>query len=143
MVAYNFRAQFADAVASGAKRQTIRRRRKRPTRPGDALQLYTDLRTHKTRKLRDAVCVAIDRFDIDEEMVHTFERNYGIDGSAGRGVAVFATSGRLVVSINGVPLLAREIRAVAIADGFTGANEFLNFFIDHYGLPFSGEIIKW
>jgi len=31
MPAYNFKERFADAVESGAKLQTIRRRRKRPT----------------------------------------------------------------------------------------------------------------
>ena len=43
MVAYNFQARFAAAVASGQKRQTIRAPRKGNghAKPGDRLQLYT------------------------------------------------------------------------------------------------------
>jgi hypothetical protein len=34
MPAYNFKSEFARAVELGTKRQTIRRRRKRPTKVG-------------------------------------------------------------------------------------------------------------
>lgn len=37
MPAYNFKAQFAEAVESGRKQQTLRKPRKRPTRVGDKL----------------------------------------------------------------------------------------------------------
>lgn len=55
MVAINFSVQFADAVASGSKTQTIRQKAR--ARAGDALQLYTGQRTKSCRKLADAVCI--------------------------------------------------------------------------------------
>jgi hypothetical protein len=54
MVAINFSPQFADLVASGAKRQTIRQKAR--CKVGDKLQLYTGQRTKKCRKLADAIC---------------------------------------------------------------------------------------
>ena len=45
MVAFNFSPEFADAVASGAKRQTIRKTAR--AKKGDMLQLYTGQRTKK------------------------------------------------------------------------------------------------
>ena len=50
MVAFNFSPEFAGAVTSGAKVQTIRKTRR--GKPGDAVQLYTGQRTKKCRKLR-------------------------------------------------------------------------------------------
>ena len=55
MVAINFSAQFADAVASGQKTQTIRRSARAAA--GQVLQLYTGQRTKACRKLADAICV--------------------------------------------------------------------------------------
>lgn len=103
MVAFNFSPEFAEAVASGEKRQTIRQTRR--AKPGDALQLYTGQRTKACRKLRDAICESVDYVairpdyltvgdkrkhpaDIDEfarldgfenyrAMVSWFERKYG------------------------------------------------------------------
>lgn len=53
MVAYNFAAQFAEAVETRKKRQTIRAPRKdnRHAKVGDKLQLYTGMRTTNCRKL--------------------------------------------------------------------------------------------
>ena len=61
MVAFNFKAQFADAVERGVKRQTIRAIRKDGRVPhiGSALQLYTGMRTKNCRKLKDAVCTNV------------------------------------------------------------------------------------
>lgn len=58
MVAFNFSPEFADAVASGAKCQTIRQTKR--AKKGDMLQLYTGQRTKKCRKLRDAECLYVD-----------------------------------------------------------------------------------
>lgn len=51
MVAFNFSPEFADDVASGKKRQTIRRTRR--GKPGDRTQLYTGQRTKSCRRLRN------------------------------------------------------------------------------------------
>lgn len=62
MVAFNFKKQFADEVESGRKMQTIRQKRR--AKSGDKLQLYTGMRSPSCRKLRDAVCVAVDNVSI-------------------------------------------------------------------------------
>jgi len=59
MPAYNFKERFAADVESGKKRQTIRRKRKRPTKPGDVLYLYVGMRTKRCRKLREAPCESV------------------------------------------------------------------------------------
>ena len=118
MVAFNFKAQFADDVEHGIKRQTIRTNRR--CRAGDALQLYTGMRTRKCRKLRDAVCTMVQEVSI---AVH------------GQFVAV-RLDGELLPSV-----LARQL---AQADGFDGVSSFAEFFEHEYGgLPFQGWLIKW
>jgi hypothetical protein len=67
MVAINFKKEFADLVASGKKRQTIRETTKAST--GKALQLLQGQRTKQCRKLKDAICkttcqIRIRRYDI-------------------------------------------------------------------------------
>ena len=58
LVAFNFKSQFADAVESGKKLQTIRRTIR--AKAGDKVQLYTGMRTPDCRLLREAKCVAVD-----------------------------------------------------------------------------------
>ena len=55
MPALNFKKEFADKVASGEKRQTIRALRKdgKNPRPGQKLYLYTGMRTKYCRKCGD------------------------------------------------------------------------------------------
>ncbi len=55
MVALSFSPKFADAVASGLKKQTIRQSAR--AKAGQALQLYTGQRTKNCRKLADAICI--------------------------------------------------------------------------------------
>lgn len=116
MPAYNFKAQFAVLVESGEKRQTVRRKRKRPTRTGDTLFLYTGLRTAKARLLRKDRCAMVKSIYIS------------------RGITV----------IGGEMLLSQaEYEAFARADGFATHQDFLMFFQEAYGLPFEGEVITW
>jgi hypothetical protein len=118
MVAFNFKAQFADDVELGKKWQTIRLKRR--CREGDALQLYTGMRTRKCRLLRKARCSAVQEISID---VH------------GQFVAV-RLDGELLPSV-----LARQL---AQADGFDGVTSFAEFFEREYGgLPFRGWLIRW
>lgn len=81
MVAYSFKPSFADLILGGEKRQTIREPRGgrgRHARVGEALQLYTGMRTRGCRKLGDATCseirevvldFAIDRVILDDAVV--------------------------------------------------------------------------
>ena len=62
MVAISFKKRYAEKVESGTKLMTIRKTKR--VKAGDKLQLYTGMRTKGCRKLRDAVCVAIDSVSI-------------------------------------------------------------------------------
>lgn len=62
MVAINFKKRYAEKVESGTKLMTIRKTKR--VKAGDKLQLYTGMRTKGCRKLRDAVCVAVDAVSI-------------------------------------------------------------------------------
>jgi hypothetical protein len=62
MVAISFKKRYAEKVESGTKLITIRKTKR--VKAGDKLQLYTGMRTKGCRKLRDAVCVAVDSVSI-------------------------------------------------------------------------------
>lgn len=117
MVAFNFKARWAGDVETGRKRSTIRAKKR--ASPGDPLQLYTGMRTKRCRKLRDAVCSAVDEISI-------------------------AVHGNFVsVRLNGELLPSTQARAIALADGFDGVTSFAEFFERQYGLPFRGLLVHW
>ncbi|AJP73146.1 hypothetical protein [Sphingomonas hengshuiensis] len=131
MVAYSFAPMFAEAVASLAKRQTVRAFRKRHARPGEALQLYTSMRTRSCRKLLavDPVCVDLRHILIAHGALQP-----------------------LFISIEGRDLDRDEIEAFAIADGFGGgaepdglaADRMADFWLRHHGAEsFGGVVIRW
>lgn len=117
MVAYNFQARFADAVARGVKSQTIRAPRKdgRHAKPGDALQLYTGMRTRQCRKLRDAVCHNACPVLIEANRVLTFEPQE----------------------------IHEDLDRFARLDGFADWQEMRDWFTEAHGLPFEGVLIRW
>jgi hypothetical protein len=115
MPAYNFKMQFAGDVETGRKRQTIRPRRKRQTKPGDTLYLYTGMRTKQCWKLGEEICLSVQPIEIED----TFVR------------------------LDGITLGVPEMSKLARADGFASLGEFYDFFSEHYRLPFRGELIKW
>ena len=117
MVAYNFQKQFAEAVASGQKRQTIRALRKdgRHAKQGDRLQLYTGMRTKACRKLRDAVCHDACPILIEHDKIWTFEPQE----------------------------LHLDLAAWAKRDGFESWGAMRAFFEQTHGLPFNGVLISW
>ena len=115
MPAINFQDRFASMVQDGSKRQTIRRERRRPIRPGDRLVLYAGLRTKKARKLLEDKCKRASKIEIGERYVK-------VDGNL---------------------LDPLERTALAVADGFLGPAGFYEFFRERYGLPFKGVLIGW
>ena len=120
MPAYDFQKQFAALVASGQKRQTIRATgKRRHAQPGDALQLYTGMRTKACRKLvsPDPVC---------REVLPITMRECN-------GIVLIHIDGKLV----------DDAEVLAVADGFRTLGEFLQFFRKTHGLPFQGVLIKW
>lgn len=65
MVAYSFKSSFAGPILAGTKTQTIRNPRKRHARPGEALQLYTGMRTRACKLLMVTTCLAIHEVRLD------------------------------------------------------------------------------
>jgi len=119
MVAYNFSADMAPLVESGQKRQTIRRTRKRQTRVGDLLQLYTGMRTAGCVLLSHALCISVTPIEIREHNRH------------------------LVVILGGNRLPGSLLDRFVRADGFQRRMDMRDFFQARYGLPFVGEVIEW
>lgn len=116
MVAYNFQARFADLVASGRKSQTVRAPRKdgRHAKVGDALQLYTGMRTRQCRKLRDAVCHDVCDIMLEANRILTFK-----------------------------PQELHDLDQFARYDGFADWREMREWFSSTHGLPFQGVLIRW
>ena len=59
MPAINFQARWADDVAKGRKRTTIRPERRYPIEPGHTLHLYTGQRTKQCRALGKWLCLGV------------------------------------------------------------------------------------
>lgn len=133
MVAYSFKAQFAEPIVTGAKRQTVRGDRRRHARPGEAVQLYTAMRTKHCRKLLtpDPICVDVQPIKI---------------GICSRDPMIITD-----IEINGCSLSADEIEAFAVADGFGSilADGFARrrmgeFWLkNHEWNAFKGVVIRW
>lgn len=134
MVALNFKAEFADKVASGEKRQTIRAIRKRPFQEGDRLQLYTGMRTQNCRKLvePDPVCREVWEIELKGKgkLISLCQLL-----PAGRRLQ----PDRVLIKVLG----GDSVDAFAEADGFTNADEMFSFFEHAHGLPFKGQLIIW
>lgn len=119
MPAYNFKKQFVPMIISGEKPHTIRARRKRPTKVGDPLMLYTGLRTKNAFMFAFSVCEKIEP------------------------VIIYPTIREIMV--NGNLLSASKTLSLAKADGFETVSDFFEFFkktYKEYELD-NFEIIYW
>lgn len=118
----NFNAKFVPLVESGRKPHTIRAKRKdgRDPLPGDTLHLYAGLRTKAVRLLRCEAC--------------EFTTEVTIQPSAGDVHHVL---------LGGQLLTQHDVEMLATVDGFGNAVEFVRYFQDMYGLPFTGLLIGW
>lgn len=118
MPALNFKKQFAPAVESWEKLQTIRARRKdgRDPKAGQTLYLYTGMRTKVCRKLGETTCKEVIPITIESDL-------YTIIGTKS--------------------LDTHDEVALAKADGFDDLSGFYDFFDKTHGLPFHGLLIKW
>ena len=76
MPAINFKKEFAEAVESGEKTQTIRKVRKRPIENGDTLYLYTGRRLLRTVVCHGAVPIKITKRKI---IVPEWSRNVSMN----------------------------------------------------------------
>ena len=132
MPALNFQKQFADAVESGKKLQTIRayRKDKRDPKPGDTLYLYTGMRTKQCRKLGEVECKDVKHFALT------------VRGPSGN-VNMTLNCGFAFGSLSGGGQFRSRMTRLARADGFASAEEMVKWFEKTHGLPFEGLLIRW
>lgn len=117
MVAYSFQQCFIDPIERGTKQQTIRpARRRRHARPGDALQLYTGMRTRACRLIGTATCINREPIAID------FRRREIEIGEPG-----------LELRVHDIDTL----NAFAVRDGFPGWLELVTFWRERHPLVFA------
>lgn len=119
-----FQPRFAALVMSGAKRQTIRPRRRHQIQVGDTLSLREWIGKpyrSKQREIRTAVCSNVSEIRITEPIGLT------------QGLAI----GHWIIAIG----IARD--QFARADGFESFSEMLEWFSKTHGLPFTGVLIEW
>lgn len=130
MVAYSFKARFAEPIIARTKRQTIRGTRRRHARPGEALQLYVGMRTKTCRKLLniDPECSGVVPAHL------TFDRNFGPQS--------FRIDDREILTNQALDEFARR-------DGFDDIEDMTRFWFDTHAsrgarqITFDGVVISW
>ncbi len=142
MVAYSFAPMFADQVATLFKRQTVRAQRHRHARVGEAVQLYTGMRTRQCRKLvpQDPVCIAVSPIVIETAMTWGLITLIEIDGVNldDAGIERFATADGFGIEAIG----DQHFKAT----GQTGSARWNMgmFWLERHGLGrFEGVLIRW
>ena len=126
MPALNFKAQFAEAVEHGTKRQTVRAPRKdgRPhAKVGDTLKLYTGMRSKACRLLGQATVTSLCQVRIE-------------------ACEMFVNGKRLPSAIYDRSCEQTD-NEFAEADGFDRFMDMADWFRDTHGLPFEGTVIRW
>lgn len=114
MALYNFQKRFVEKILAGEKAHTIRAKRKRRTKPGETLHLYTGLRQKGARLLMRPTCTRVEDILID------------IDES---------------IFIDGARLSFDECNQLAKRDGFRDYLEMMKFWDGRR--PFEGDVIHW
>ena len=122
MPAFNFQNRFAEDVRTGAKRQTIRAKRKVRPEPGQTAHCFTGMRTRQCERLGGWPIVEVADVVICR----------GIPRSGG----VLFIQGAMVLTIE-------ELEQFAKNDGFDSWAEMLDWFKTNHGLPFYGDLIAW
>jgi hypothetical protein len=125
MVAYSFQPRFVQAILSGRKCQTIRAvGRRRHARPGEALQLYTGMRTRQCRLIGTAVCLAAEAVELRL--------------STARGSVRTGNAGTCRIGDSQI------LDMFAEADGFSDWSALCDFWRATYGRrAFRGVLIRW
>lgn len=123
MVAYSFQKRFAPPIIAGTKRGTIRGLRKRHARMGEAVQLYSGMRTRFwARIITDPVCTGCRAIRLVFRQGALMAASYPLAGMAIRDLDLFAQR-----------------------DGFTDADDFSEFWMQAHGRIecFEGFHITW
>jgi hypothetical protein len=126
MPSLDFKRQFADAVKSGKKRQTIRASGRRDWQAGDTLHFFTGLRSGDRKRLGKATLLSVQAIRID-----CAGRHIDLEKTLPHGVRYMA------------PLFDDEAREVARADGFASLDAFFEFFQEQHGRHLGGYLLKW
>lgn len=124
MVAYSFQPQFVPLIERGDKTHTIRALgKKRHARAGEMVQLYTGMRTSRCRLLFESKCLSTS------------------------AVLIFPDR---TVTVDEAALDDAAKTNLAIADGFEGFDQFMEFFGQNFShrdkdenIPFDGILVKW
>lgn len=127
MPALNFQARFADDVANGTKRQSVRAHRKdgrSHCRVGDTLKLYTGMRTKSCRLLGEATVTHVAPVKI--EATHMKIDDYRLPSTLWHRDQAQQTDNEF-----------------AEADGFSCFMDMAEWFHATHGLPFEGVVISW
>lgn len=114
---------FKDKILDGSKRQTIRAIRKNPIKEGETLYLWWKQRSPERKKLGNATCESVRKVVIYEDHILCED-------------CFFPDQYELIDHPD-------SLQNFAIADGFEGWNDLLNFFQHTHGLPFKGVLIEW
>ncbi|MBI5964910.1 MAG: hypothetical protein HY863_15635 [Chloroflexi bacterium] len=136
MPAYNFQKQFVQMILDKSKTHTIRRRRKRPTKPRDMLMLYTGMRTKSCKLVAVTKCVKVEsillKLDKSEVWIWSPEEPGDLYYQEGEDIGSF----RLMT--------VEEVNALAHADGFEDVYDFFDFFKQYKSDYLDDfEIIHW
>ena len=131
MPALNFHKQFAPAVRASIdaefqkrtklrpKGTTIRAMRKRPFKKGDALYLYTGLRTKYCHKIGETIC------------------------SKAEDCKMYFKDSEFIMELDGMAQTNKQLLQIAKIDGFDEPMDFINWFETNHGFPFHGQRIHW
>lgn len=129
MVALSFQKQFAPPILAGTKLHTIRGERKHPIQPGQALQLYTGMRTRFCAKIGDAVCASVRPLTMVLHTQVTGGPRVIIENADGGSTCIFQIG----------------LDEFAVSDGFRNWLEMVAFWGKHHPDVniFDGFIIAW
>lgn len=135
MVAYSFQPRFVRPILEGRKAQTIRADRKRHARKGEALQLFTGMRTKHCKLIARAECA-----DVGFIHLRFAENNVIVDPALAHRVDA-AMDGAL----HHLPSGASHLDAFAYLDGFDSWTDLATFWREQHGdlRDFTGQLILW
>ena len=114
MTAFNFTMGIT-LIQDGTKLSTIRKTKRCSV--GDTMQLYENQRRPTCRKLRDSVCVGTAKITITDKIPWAVSE---VEGD---------------INPTKKPLHEQE--------GFPNVMQMVDFFRNHYGLPFTGWLHAW
>lgn len=145
----NFKPEFAELVASGKKRQTIRAIRKRPFKAGDKLYLYTGLRTKEARNLIDSELADGYRILLSKhggQMINVLPLKYYVTCKEVHEIHIANNPSENLpgaIAIDGIKQPIYVIEDIAKRDGFNSIRDFIEWFRYTHGLPFHGQLVRW